>query len=45
MGVAENICLTIVPLLSGYVYGLNGPDPMKSVDIIYIALGISICIS
>lgn len=36
---AENISMALIPLISGFVYGQERKtDPMKKVDMIYLAL-------
>jgi len=37
LGVAENICLAVVPLVSGIIYGeWNQEERMRAVDSVYL---------
>ncbi|CAD8180519.1 unnamed protein product [Paramecium octaurelia] len=47
LGIIENFCMAVVPMISGFVYAIGGGiDPMKNVDIIYLFLaGIGVVLS
>lgn len=47
LGVIENFCMAVVPMVSGFVYSLGGgSDPMKNVDVIYLMLaGVGVILS
>jgi len=41
-GVAENVSMALIPLISGVIYGEERKrDPMKHVDIVYLALAVT----
>lgn len=40
LGVAENLCLASVPMVSGLIYGeISDQERMKAVDGVYLAMG------